>query len=286
MPSEERNGEFANREEATMEPSFDALAKGLANGTVSRGKALRLMGAALAGGALASIPGVAWAAKPSCPSGVTCKGQCCPVGATCGKGKGGGCTCPTGQTACGGQCIALNTDQNCGTCGNACSGGKTCQGGVCACPTGQTECGGVCRDLATDVANCGVCGTACGTEQSCINGRCQCLPGFEFCVDKCCPTGTECVALPGGGTRCANYCPSGVTATPGCNSVFTNGCVCSQSGPNTRERCCIGDGPSAGTDMCCPRDTSCCWRVTFNSATPTACCAAGTTCNTTTGTCV
>jgi hypothetical protein len=39
------------------EGSFDELAKGLAAGTLSRGKALRLMGAALVGGALASVPG-------------------------------------------------------------------------------------------------------------------------------------------------------------------------------------------------------------------------------------
>jgi hypothetical protein len=37
--------------------SFDDLAKGLASGEVSRGRAIRMMGAALVGGALASIPG-------------------------------------------------------------------------------------------------------------------------------------------------------------------------------------------------------------------------------------
>src|SRR5215216_1146915 len=42
---------------------FDDLAQGLAAGTVSRRKALRLMGAALVGSTLASVPGVAWAAK-------------------------------------------------------------------------------------------------------------------------------------------------------------------------------------------------------------------------------
>jgi hypothetical protein len=50
------------------ERSFDELASGLASGTLSRGKALRLMGAALVGGVLASIPGMAGAApKPKCP---------------------------------------------------------------------------------------------------------------------------------------------------------------------------------------------------------------------------
>jgi hypothetical protein len=37
--------------------SFDELAKGLANGSVSRGHALRLIGGTLLGGVLASIPG-------------------------------------------------------------------------------------------------------------------------------------------------------------------------------------------------------------------------------------
>jgi hypothetical protein len=46
--------------------SFDELTRGLASGTLSRGKALRLMGAALVGGALASIPGTAWGVKPTC----------------------------------------------------------------------------------------------------------------------------------------------------------------------------------------------------------------------------
>lgn len=154
------------------ESSFDALAKGLASGTVSRRQALRLMGAALVGGTLASVPGMAWAAKPTCPSGVTCRGQCCPVGATCTKGAGGGCTCPAGQPAtCGGQCVALNTAQNCGSCGNV-------------------------VDTQTDEANCGSCGKACSTGQSCVSGACVtpcdrgavgdfCLVSLGCCSGKC-----------------------------------------------------------------------------------------------------
>jgi hypothetical protein len=62
--------------------SFDELAIGLASGKLSRGKAIRLMGAALVGGVLASVPGVAWAAKPlgykGCPIAGTCRvnGEC------------------------------------------------------------------------------------------------------------------------------------------------------------------------------------------------------------------
>jgi hypothetical protein len=68
--------------------SFDELTRGLASGTLSRGKALRLMGAALVGGTLASIPGIAWGAKRTCKSK-----QCRKKGCVCGTIVGGGDTC-------------------------------------------------------------------------------------------------------------------------------------------------------------------------------------------------
>jgi hypothetical protein len=182
MAVEDHNGEVVSPQEecpdcstttaSTRERSFDELAKGLANSKLSRRGMLRMLGGALLGGTLASIPGVAWAAKSGCASGVTCKGKCCPVGATCTKGARGGCTCPTGQTACSGQCVSLTTNQNCGSCGNACSGGKTCQGGACACPQGQTDCGGVCVFAA-----CG--GGSTFNPNSC---RCECEPGRQYCA--------------------------------------------------------------------------------------------------------
>jgi hypothetical protein len=61
------------------ERSFDELARGLASGEVSRGKALRLMGAALVGGTLASL-GIGEAAADLCKrNGKACKknSQCC-----------------------------------------------------------------------------------------------------------------------------------------------------------------------------------------------------------------
>jgi hypothetical protein len=51
----EQESRYTNRE-----GSFYELAKGLASGNFSRGTALRIMGAALVGGALASFPGAAW----------------------------------------------------------------------------------------------------------------------------------------------------------------------------------------------------------------------------------
>jgi hypothetical protein len=65
----------------TTESSFDELAIGLSSGTLSRGKALKLMGAALLGGSLASL-GIreAGADPPGCKrKGKSCKNdeQCC-----------------------------------------------------------------------------------------------------------------------------------------------------------------------------------------------------------------
>jgi hypothetical protein len=71
--------------EETRGRYFDALAKELASGDVSRGKALKLMGAVLLGGMLASAPTVA-GAKPranrcrkdkQCPAGTTCVSGVC-----------------------------------------------------------------------------------------------------------------------------------------------------------------------------------------------------------------
>jgi hypothetical protein len=62
MPQQgHQNGQVHSNPEMGIGTTFDDLAKGLASGTLSRGKALRLMGGALVGAALASLPGVAWA---------------------------------------------------------------------------------------------------------------------------------------------------------------------------------------------------------------------------------
>ena len=98
------------------ERSFDELAIGLSSGTLSRGKALRLMGAALVGGALGSL-GISEAAADQCKrNGKVCKKdkQCCS----------GNCSSGTCAAACqpfGASCTA---DSQC--CGGNCSSG-TCQ---------------------------------------------------------------------------------------------------------------------------------------------------------------
>jgi hypothetical protein len=60
---EEENGQNQARDDSFNERdhSLDELAKGLANGSLSRRDALKWAGAALVGGLLGSIPGAAWA---------------------------------------------------------------------------------------------------------------------------------------------------------------------------------------------------------------------------------
>jgi hypothetical protein len=81
------------------ERSFDELASGLASGTLSRRRALRLMGGALVGSALASLGiGEAAADPPGCKrNGKRCKKNrsCCSsncVDGMCQGGGGGGCS--------------------------------------------------------------------------------------------------------------------------------------------------------------------------------------------------
>jgi hypothetical protein len=137
------------------EGSFDELAKGLASGTVSRGKALRLMGAALIGGTLASIPGVALAAKPQGEKGCHQPGHTRLKGGKCGFA-----TCTQGSTvdtACGTSvvtptnfcgCRTEHTGQTfcsepglgcivrCTTTSECPAGGRCTDGGYCAAPCG------------------------------------------------------------------------------------------------------------------------------------------------------
>jgi hypothetical protein len=123
--------------------SLDELAKGLAGGTLSRGKALKMMGAALFGGAVASIPGAAWAACKQPFRKCTANSQCCSR--QCIKnpqGNGKICGCPTGKTLCpaGNQCVTCN---NTGEVVNL----TTCK---CECPSGTVLCNNACVSNVCD----------------------------------------------------------------------------------------------------------------------------------------
>src|SRR5215216_7629958 len=139
----------------TTNHSFDELARALASGSLSRGKALRLMGGLLVGSALGSVPGVAWAAD----------------------------RCSEGQTRCGDRCVNLKrNERHCGSCSNRCASNQTC-------------CNGRCVNLKRNERHCGSCGHRCLGGQECVRGVCQggCQSGTTECGTQCCQTGETCL---------------------------------------------------------------------------------------------
>ena len=168
MAAEDRNGDVSAQGECTArESSFDELAKGLVNGSLSRGQALRLLGSALFGGVMASIPGVAWAAPPegrgrACPKGeIKCRNTCCGPEDRC----------------CRGTCTNVSFNRlNCGRCGNECAECEDCCTGSCV-PLNTTEHGSGCF-------------VGCHEAEICVNGACQCpQAGKTLCGNVCCPGG-------------------------------------------------------------------------------------------------
>ncbi|AKV01107.1 Tryptophan synthase alpha chain [Labilithrix luteola] len=105
--------------------------------------------------------------------------------------------------ACGGdgcEAAGLRTRENCGRCGNKCTGAEECvdegAGYECAVPcerAGKARCGNTCVDLLNDRDNCGTCGLGCRPPgfddatfneiSSCKKGLCvyECEPGFGDC---------------------------------------------------------------------------------------------------------
>jgi hypothetical protein len=75
----------------------------------------------------------------------------------------------------------MTSNDDCGVCNTACSGGQTCTAGKCACPTGQTLCAGACVDTSTSNANCGACGKACAATLACNEGSCTSNSGADGC---------------------------------------------------------------------------------------------------------
>jgi hypothetical protein len=76
---------------------LDALAEGLASERISRGRALKRIGALFLGGVLASAPMGAAMARPCPPGRKKCGGRCIPNGHDCVKGGGAPHGSPPGQ---------------------------------------------------------------------------------------------------------------------------------------------------------------------------------------------
>jgi hypothetical protein len=145
MAAEERNGGYSHQQggSSAVELSFDELARELAGG-VSRRKALKLLGGALVGAVLASVPGVAWAAKggnSACakfcrenfPPGRE-RGECIRAGE---RGEG---PCFEDGTECVSDeltCFTPESSSGCHCVANECTFTVTC---VCCPPGGPCPC--------------------------------------------------------------------------------------------------------------------------------------------------
>jgi hypothetical protein len=195
MPTEDHSSDRSYQgvpQGGGVDLSLDELAKGLATGTLSRGKALRLMGAALVGGALGSVGiGEAAAAPIGCKrDGKKCKNgnQCCSLNCS-----GGICvSCPPGQELC-----------NNGSCAStSCSQGHIFDPFTCACipqciPDCPSSC--FCIDLADGSDQ--VCG-------DCFTGPCFTPPGGVANCDECTGATSLCVNN-GGNLICVRPCTAG-----------------------------------------------------------------------------
>ena len=237
-----------------MSTRFDALAKGIAEGTTRR-QALKLLvpGVPMPGAGerakfdelakrltspvarrsmlkwftvtfVASMFGplrFRWAWAMQCPSGtVACGAVCCSSSQICSSGS---CVnCPPGQAACNGVC---------------CPPGLACANGVCGtCPTGQVACSGQCVNLANDPAHCGTCATVCPPGTTCVSGACaSCASGLTPCSGVCVDLQSDPQHCGSCATNCASYgtglhCVNGQCVGCPDNQVFCGAICCPPGG--------------------------------------------------------
>uniref|UniRef100_A0A0G4I5M1 4Fe-4S ferredoxin-type domain-containing protein n=1 Tax=Chromera velia CCMP2878 TaxID=1169474 RepID=A0A0G4I5M1_9ALVE len=231
--------------------------------------------------------------------------------------SGGTCGCPAGLTTCPSGCTDTDTDpDNCGACGNVCSGPTPlCSGGTCVndCTTGGlTGCGGVCKDLSSDLENCGTCGTVCSdpSRQICT-GTCDCQAPFatvrgwgvwwwggacgvdEIVCDNVCESsvmdpncgtcGNDCSAI---GQVCGSggTCECGFTLCPGnvCTDTDIDDQNCGACGNDCTAtgRTCDGSGVCECLGDVCPGDL--CTDLNTDEQNCGTCgnvCGAGATCS-------
>ena len=234
----------------TTERSFDELTRGLATGSISRGKALRLMGVALVGSTLASFPGVAWAAK----GGRSSCAQFCE--SLFGENTPDEEDCVSQGTKGLGPCFKCTDVGGCGPnftkpdCTDVEGQTYSCSTCDCECPSGQVLCNGSCvSNICTppqtfDTSSCKCCtsnGGTCSTSSDCCsdncsNGTCACPSGTEPCGGNClppCPSGQiripncSCLCPPTStfcGGNCLPGCPAGQVRDPATCACVPAGC--------------------------------------------------------------
>ena len=149
--------------------------------------------------------------------------------------KPSACGCPPGYGDCDGGFTTgcetrLSTDENCGSCGNACSDGMSCADGTCTCPAGTKDCSGQCVNVLTNPANCGDCGKVCPQDHVCSIGTCL----------SSCPVGT---------TDCSGACVDLQNNTDNCGGC-KNACIVANGTAGCDSGICAIDSCKDGFDDC------------------------------------
>ena len=203
-------------------------------------------------------------------------GACCDNASEC---CGSAC-CGEGTTCCGdGICADVQSDAaNCGTCGNACTDGKSCVDGNCervcsgATPD-KCEALDVCVNFASDVLHCGNCDTKCATTETCVEG--VCTPSEVNCSDDPDADATTlcwgtCVDLDSDAQNCGTCgnacladqaCEAGTCVCPPDTQVCEGKCVDYASDRNHCGSCgnaCLADQTCEESTCVCPEGTGVC----------------------------
>jgi hypothetical protein len=279
---------------AREEGFFDELARGLADGSITRGKALRLMGAALVGGSLASLgTGEAGADPPGCKrAGKHCTrtDQCCGtlvcVSGTCQTPTTSTTETPTTSTTetptttttetptTSTSTSTTSTTPMCLPPGESCTADDECCSRVCV---QDRFGGGVCAPEPPICdppcpANCSCVLAADGTTTICIGCSGLCIIREEASCGQC-TTNEVCVAGSPGFVGCAPACTVSTTSTTtSTTSTSTTTCSGLPNGAscNTSTDCCSGNCTGG---FCCESG-----RVGLSNGTCAKPCASGADC--------
>ncbi len=179
---------------------------------------------------------------------------------------------------------------NCGSCGNKCGVGQTCEAGSCKdqCPPSLDWCG-ACVETSNDPANCGAFCVKCPTGQICSGGVCGCKPGFSLCGaggNTCIDTQGDVNNCGGCGQKCKynESCTGGTcTCSPGAPGYALCSGVCTylksvEDCGACGKSCPVGAYCTAGACACPAPTVLCAGSCNDVSSDPVNCGACGKVC--------
>jgi hypothetical protein len=221
----------------TTSRSFDELARGLANGSISRRKAIKFIAATTLGGILGlSGMGTAFAKNKTCAQWCAAVfGANTPAAGRCTSDAAHGtglCSSCTTATLPSSVCCTRNSSGNCISYSGAscCGSDATCLNGSCC--ANANACGSTCLAAPCDSSQCLTCDSSTGTCVGCTSGQ-------------TCQAGTCCTSNGGtctGGTQCCSgNCSNGFCCASGRVGLSNGTCA----------RLCMGPGSSGGCGAGC-----------------------------------